>query len=46
MYELILKLIEKGRTNGLATKANNLYIFGQLTDEEYTDIMNQLGVAK
>ncbi len=44
MYSLIMKLIEKGKTDGLVEKANKLYLFGQLTDEEYTDIMERLSV--
>lgn len=42
MYALILKLIEKGKTDGLEEKAGKLYLFGQLTNEEYEDIMNRL----
>ena len=42
MYELILTLINKGKIAGLAEKAAKLYLFGQLTDEEYTEIMEKL----
>ena len=45
MYTLMLKLIEKGKTDGLAEKAGKLYLFGQLTDEEYADIMTRLQTA-
>lgn len=45
MYTLMLKLIEKGKTDGLAEKAGKLYLFGQLTDKEYADIMTRLQTA-
>lgn len=46
MYELIMKLIEKGKTDGLAEKASKLYVFNQLTDEEFNEIMTKLGVKE
>ena len=42
MYIIIKKLIEKGRTDGLADKAGKLYLYGQLTDAEYEEIMGLL----
>lgn len=46
MYVIIKKLIEKGRTEGLVEKVGKLYLFGQLTDEEYTELMGLLGVEQ
>ena len=46
MYIIIKKLIEKGRTEGLAEKAGKLYLYGQLTDAEYEEIMGLLQPAE
>ena len=46
MYIIIMKLIEKGRTAGLADKAGKLYLYGQLTDAEYEEIMGLLSPAE
>ena len=42
-YILFLKLIEAGRTFGLKEKADVMYKLSRLTDEQYTEIMSQLG---
>ena len=42
-YILFLKLIEAGKTFGLAEKADVMYTLGRLTGEQYTEIMNKLG---
>lgn len=42
-YILFRKLIEAGKTIGLAEKADVMYTLGRLTDEQYTEIMNKLG---
>lgn len=42
MYIIIKRLIGKGRTDGLAEKVGKLYLFGQLTNEEYEEIMSLL----
>ena len=39
MYIIIKKLIEKRRTDGLAEKVGKLYLYGQITDAEYEEIM-------
>lgn len=44
MYAIIRALIAKGRTAGLAEKAGKLYLFGQLSDTEYSEIMRLLEV--
>ena len=45
MYIIIKRLIDKGRTDGLAEKAGKLYLYGQLTDAEYEEIMALLQPA-
>lgn len=46
MSELVKALIEKGYTDGLSEKVGKLYLFGQLTDAEYTNIMELLEVGQ
>lgn len=42
MYEMCRKLIEKGRTDGLAEKIGKLYLLDQLSEEQYTELMGLL----
>ena len=42
MYEMCRKLIEKGRTDGLAEKIGKLYLFDQLSEKQYTELMGLL----
>lgn len=39
---LFLKLIEMGKTVGLAEKADVMYALNRLTDEQYTEIIEKL----
>ena len=41
-YILFRKLIETGKTIGLAEKADVMYTLGRLTDEQYTEIIGKL----
>ena len=41
-YILFIKLIEAGKTIGLAEKADVMYTLGRLTDEQYTEIIGKL----
>ena len=42
-YILFLKLIEAGKTFGLAEKADVMYTLGRLTEEQYKTIVGRLG---
>ncbi len=41
-YILFLKLIEAGKTFGLAEKADVMYALNRLTDEQYTEVIGKL----
>ena len=41
-YKLCLKLIELGRTNGLADKLDVYFAAGRLTEEQYTELIAML----
>lgn len=41
-YNLIMKLIESGKTYGLQNKADVLYMCGRLTDEQFKEITGML----
>ena len=41
-YILFLKLIEAGKTFGLAEKADVMYTLGRLTEEQYKAIVGRL----
>ena len=43
MYDIVKKLIEKGRVEGLAEKVGKLYLYGQLSDAEHKELMKMLG---
>lgn len=45
IYNTLQRLINAGRP-GLEDKVNNMYAFGQITDEEYTTLMKQLQPEK
>lgn len=42
MYEIAKRLIELGRTDGLAKRVDLLYTLGKLTDEEYKELVELL----
>ncbi len=42
MYIIAKRLIELGRTEGLAKRIDILYTFGKLTDAEYTELTELL----
>ena len=42
LYKVIISLIEKGKTEGLAERVDVLYAAGKLTTEEYEDILSKL----
>ena len=41
-YNLILRMIAAGRVAGLLTRVNNMYAYGQLTDEQYGELIERL----
>lgn len=43
IYNVILRLIERGQTEGLEEKADVFFLTGKLTLEEYELIMEMLG---
>lgn len=45
-YKLCRKLIELGRTAGLADKMDVYFAAGRLTEEEYTELMGLLEPKK
>lgn len=42
LYRTLMKMIEKGMTDGLAEKIDIFYATGKLTDAEYTDLVSML----
>lgn len=42
LYKVIISLIEKGKTEGLAERVDVLYAAGKLATEEYEDILSKL----
>lgn len=42
LFDTLMLLIEKGRTDGLAAKVEKLHNGGKLTDEEYEKLMELL----
>ena len=42
MYRIEKRLIELGRTDGLANRIDLLYTLGKLTDEEYKELVELL----
>ena len=45
IYSTLKRLIDAGRP-GMEDKVNNMYAFGQITDEEYSTLMKQLQPEK
>jgi len=45
MYYICEMLINKKRTDGLAEKISKLYLYGQLTGEQYDALMNMLNAG-
>lgn len=41
IYNTLKRLIDAGRP-GMAEKVDNMYAFGQMSDEEYSTLMKQL----
>lgn len=46
LYRTLLKLIERGMTDGLADKIDIFFAASKLTEEEYTHLAQQLGEGK
>lgn len=42
MYNIAKRLIELGRTDGLAKRVDLLYTLGKLTDDEYKELVDML----
>ena len=42
LYRLLLRQIEKGKTEGLARKIDLFFLNGSLTEEEYLDLTQRL----
>lgn len=42
MYEIAKRLIELGKTDGLAKRIDLLYTLGKLTDDEYKELIEML----
>lgn len=45
IFNTLQRLIDAGRS-GMEDKVNNMYAFGQISDEEYKTLMQQLQPAK
>lgn len=43
LYRTLKKLIQTGKTEGLAEKLDVYYALGRLTEAEYTELMALLG---
>lgn len=42
LTNIINRMVDKGKTNGLAEKVDVLYLNDELTDDEYKEIMARL----
>lgn len=42
-FNTLQRLIANGRLDGIEEKINNMYAYGQLSDEEYKSLMEELG---
>ncbi len=42
LYRVLLRMIERGQTEGLAEKIDVFYAAGKLTEAEYTDLIEKL----
>lgn len=42
LANIINRMIDNGKTDGLAKKVDVLYLSGELTEDEYTAIMKRL----
>lgn len=42
MYNIAKRLIELGKTDGLAQRIDLLYTLGKLTDDEYKELVEML----
>ena len=45
LVQILKRMIERGDTEGLLEKLNIFYSVGQLTANEYTELIQMLGVA-
>ena len=45
LANIINRMIDKGKTDGLAEKVDVLYLNGELSEDEYTQIMARLKPA-
>lgn len=43
LYNVLLRMIESGSTDGLREKIDVLYVIGRLTDEQYNELQERLG---
>lgn len=43
IFNTLQRLIDAGRP-GMAEKVNNMYAFGQISDEEYSTLMKQMQI--
>lgn len=46
LYRTLMRLIERGQTDGMADKLDIFYAAGKLTDSEYADLTAKLEVAE
>ena len=46
LYRTLKRLIELGRTEGLAEKLDVFYAVGKLSESEYTELTGLLGAAQ
>lgn len=42
LYKTLLRMIERGNTNGISEKIDIFYAANKLTDEEYTELIGML----
>lgn len=42
LYRTLLRMIERGKTDGLEKKIDIFYAAGKLTDAEYADLIDKL----
>lgn len=42
LYRVLMRMIERGQTEGLAEKIDVFYAAGKLTDEEYANLVASL----
>lgn len=45
LYDILVRMINRGATEGLADKIDVFYAVGRLTDEQYNALVGMLPVA-